>query len=102
MYANAYNVHYLSKVFPWTIPPTMFLNLDARKPEMMWRELADRPERQRREEAASVLLPLEPPHYEPKVMLIGGGTSTGGHATNLRRSNRAIETPSQIGSRSLR
>ena len=80
MYANAYNVHYLSKVFPWKIPPTMLLNLEENS-DSKWRVI-DRPEREKREEAASVLLPLEPPDYEAKVMLIGGGTPTGGHATN--------------------
>ena len=76
-YAGSYNTHY---TFPFTLRgfPTGILNMKARR----WRYLR-LPNKSQREEGASVLLPLMPPEYRPRVLLAGGGTPGGSHATSL-------------------
>jgi hypothetical protein len=76
-YSGSYNTHY---TFPFTLTgfPTGILDMRTHR----WSNLG-LPNKSQREEGASVLLPLTPPDYVPKVLLAGGGEPGGTHATNL-------------------
>ncbi len=76
-YAGSYNTHY---TFPFTLRafPTGILDMKMHQ----WRNLG-LPNKSQREEGASVLLPLTPPDYRPRVLLAGGGEPGGTYATNL-------------------
>lgn len=75
-YSGSYNTHY---TFPFTIKgfPTSKLDVTNRK----WNDIGHTNQSER-EEGASLLLPLIPPDYHAKVLLIGGGTAQGEKATN--------------------
>ena len=70
-YSGSYNTHY---TFPYTIKsfPTATLNVATGK----W-TIISLPHQCQREEGAAILLPLVPPEYRAKVLLIGGGTPGG-------------------------
>ncbi|HEX6302872.1 MAG TPA: galactose oxidase-like domain-containing protein [Anaerolineales bacterium] len=70
-YAGSFNTHY---TYPFRIKrfPTGLLNLETRR----WRTIG-LPNMPQREEGATVLLPLTPPDYRARVLLAGGGTTTG-------------------------
>jgi hypothetical protein len=73
-YSGSFNTHY---TFPFTLKafPTGILHVQKAE----WRTIGP-PVRAQREEGASVLLPLTPPQYAPRVALIGGGTPGGTQA----------------------
>ncbi len=73
-YAGSFNTHY---TFPFTLAafPTSTLDVKYRK----WTVIGP-PNKSEREEGASILLPLTPPDYKPKVLLVGGGTTQGADA----------------------
>ena len=74
-YSGSYNTH---MVYPFKLGhfPTATLDMD----KLRWDEKGDL-HRSQREEGASVLLPLVSDHnYQPKIALIGGGTTTGTRA----------------------
>ncbi len=75
-YSGSYNTHY---TFPFTLRgfPTSLLDVGTRK----WTTIGP-PNQSQREEGASILLPLMPPDYKARVLLIGGGLPTGTEATN--------------------
>jgi hypothetical protein len=76
-YAGSYNTHY---TFPFLLNffPTSILNVATGK----WKHIG-LPRQSQREEGTSVLLPLLPSeNYRPRVLLIGGGTSSGTSTTN--------------------
>ena len=75
-YSGSFNTHY---TFPFTIKgfPTAILNIQ----NCEWTTIGP-PNRSRREEGASIMLPLTPPKYVPKVLLVGGGTPGGTEATS--------------------
>ncbi len=70
-YTGSYNTHY---TFPFSLRgfPTATLNVNTR----VWTTIGP-PNKSEREEGTSVLLPLYPPDYRAKVLLVGGG-DTGG------------------------
>ncbi len=74
-YAGSYNTHY---TFPFTLRgfPTSTLDVNSRR----WRIIGP-PNQSQRQEGASVLLPLKPPDYRARVLLIGGGWPNGTKAT---------------------
>lgn len=76
-YSGSYNTHY---VYPFRLKgfPTAILELAT----LTWRTVGT-PRRSQREEGASILLPLVPPDYRPRVLLVGGGTPQGKEATAL-------------------
>jgi hypothetical protein len=74
-YSGSYNTHY---TFPFSLSEFPTSILDPRTGH--WDRLG-LPNRSEREEGATVLLPLRPPDYRPRVLLAGGGTPTGAHAT---------------------
>jgi hypothetical protein len=67
-YSGSYNTHY---VYPFNLKrfPTMLLDVERGR----WRKLG-LPKEKKRREGTSVLLPLRPPDYAARVLLIGGGT----------------------------
>jgi len=73
-YAGSYNTHY---TFPFSVYafPSSTLNVDTGK----WTTVGN-PNNVNREEGTTVLLPLEPPSYEARLLLIAGGTPTGNDA----------------------
>jgi Domain of unknown function (DUF1929) len=73
-YAGSYNTHY---TFPFSVYafPSSTLNVNTGK----WTTIGN-PKNINREEGTTVLLPLEPPNYEPRLLLIAGGTPTGNDA----------------------
>ncbi len=73
-YAGSFNTHY---TFPFSVKafPSATLNLATRK----WKTIGN-PNNTNREEGTTVLLPLIPPDYTTKVLLIGGGTPQGKNA----------------------
>jgi galactose oxidase-like protein len=75
-YSGSYNTHY---TFPFSLTgfPTSALDMK----DMIWK-VYGLPNRSEREEGTSTLLPLEPPDYEARVLLAGGGTPQGTQATN--------------------
>lgn len=75
-YSGSYNTHY---VFPFFIKafPTALLDLETRR----WTTIGP-PQGVKRQEGASVLLPLRPPSYRPRVLLVGGGAGKEAEATN--------------------
>jgi hypothetical protein len=75
-YAGSYNTHY---TFPFSLSafPTAVLDPGTGR----WTDYT-LPNEEQREEGASVLLPLRPDeNYRPRVLLAGGGTTSGTHAT---------------------
>jgi hypothetical protein len=74
-YSGSYNTHYTFPFALWGFPTALF-NLNA----FRWRRIG-LPRRSEREEGASVLLPLAPPEYRARVLLVGGGTPGGKEAT---------------------
>lgn len=70
-YAGAFNTHV---VYPFRLKsfPTALLDLEDWK----WRPLGV-PMNPQREEGATILLPLKPPEYRPRVLLLGGGNFRG-------------------------
>jgi len=73
-YAGSYNTHY---TFPFSVYafPSSTLNVNTGK----W-TIVGNPKNVNREEGTTVLLPLEPPNYEARLLLIAGGTPTGNDA----------------------
>jgi hypothetical protein len=73
-YSGSYNTHY---TFPFSLQefPTSILDPETGE----WDRLG-LPNQSEREEGATVLLPLEPPDYCPRVLLAGGGTTQGAEA----------------------
>lgn len=73
-YAGSFNTHY---TYPFAIRgfPTAALNVNSGA----WRDIG-LPEKYHRQEGASVLLPLVPPDYRARVLLVGGGTPGGTQA----------------------
>ena len=73
-YSGSYNTHY---TFPFDLKqfPTSILDPDTGK----WDGLG-LPNQSEREEGTTVLLPLYPPDYRPRVLLVGGGTPRGKYA----------------------
>jgi hypothetical protein len=71
-YSGAYNTHLL-------MPIKRFFPSSLYDPSTNRWKIIGAPKQYEREEAASILLPLTPPAYEARVVLIGGGT-TKGHA----------------------
>jgi len=73
-YAGSFNTHY---TFPFSVKrfPSATLNLTTQK----WKTIGN-PKNVNREEGTTVLLPLIPPDYKPKVLLIAGGTPQGKNA----------------------
>lgn len=74
-YSGSYNTHY---TFPFSLSafPTSALDVVRAR----WKSYG-LPNKSEREEGSSVLLPLEPPEYKPRVLLAGGGTPQGKQAT---------------------
>ncbi len=74
-YAGSFNTHY---TFPFKLKsfPSAMMTIG----DWSWRKLG-LPQHPQREEGTSILLPLMPPDYRPKVMLIGGGSFRGQHVT---------------------
>ena len=74
VYCGSYNTHY---TFPFSLSqfPTSILNAETGR----WEGLG-LPNKSEREEGTTVLLPLAPPDYRPRILLAGGGTSTGTEA----------------------
>jgi hypothetical protein len=70
-YAGSFNTHY---TFPFSVRafPSASLNTKSRK----WKVFGN-PNNVNREEGTTVMLPLNPPDYSARVMLIGGGTPGG-------------------------
>ncbi|MBI5671030.1 MAG: DUF1929 domain-containing protein [Chloroflexi bacterium] len=70
-YAGSFNTHY---TFPFVIQgfPTATLNVSTGT----W-SVIGLPNTSKREEGSTVLLPLRPPDYRARVLLIGGGTPMG-------------------------
>jgi hypothetical protein len=75
-YAGSFNTHY---TFPFSVKgfPSATLNPKTRK----WKTIGN-PNNVNREEGTTVLLPLTPPEYAAKVLLIAGGTPQGKNAIN--------------------
>jgi Galactose oxidase-like, Early set domain len=73
-FAGSYNTHY---TFPFSVRafPSSTLNVNTGK----WTTIGN-PKNVNREEGTTVLLPLEPPYYDARVLLIAGGTPTGNDA----------------------
>ncbi len=73
-YAGSFNTHY---TFPFSVKgfPSATLDLTTQK----WKTIGN-PKNVNREEGTTVLLPLIPPNYKPKVLLIAGGTPQGKNA----------------------
>jgi hypothetical protein len=70
-YAGSFNTHY---VYPFKLKsfPTALLSLQ----DLTWQAMGQ-PRHPQREEGTSILLPLLPPDYRPRVLLVGGGTFKG-------------------------
>ncbi len=70
-YSGSYNTHY---TFPFSLDqfPTSILDPNTGQ----WDGLG-LPNKSEREEGTTVLLPLNPPDYRPRVLLAGGGTPNG-------------------------
>lgn len=70
-YAGSYNTHY---TFPFVVKafPSASLNVTTQK----WTVFGN-PNNVNREEGTTVMLPLHPPEYTARIMLIAGGTPTG-------------------------
>jgi hypothetical protein len=75
-YAGSYNTHY---TFPFSLYgfPSSIFNVQNRR----WTKIGN-PHNVKREEGTTVLLPLLPPDYSAKVLLIAGGTQPGTDAIN--------------------
>jgi galactose oxidase-like protein len=75
-YAGSYNTHY---TFPFSLSgfPCATFNIQ----ESTWTEIG-LPNNIKREEGTTVLLPLVPPDYAARVLLIAGGTQPGTDAIN--------------------
>jgi Domain of unknown function (DUF1929) len=75
-FAGSYNTHY---TFPFSRVafPSAKLNVQTKE----WTTIGN-PNNINREEGTTVLLPLIPPDYSARVLLIGGGTPTGTEAIN--------------------
>jgi hypothetical protein len=75
-FAGSYNTHY---TFPFSRVafPSAKLNVQTKE----WTSIGN-PNNINREEGTTVLLPLIPPDYSARVLLIGGGTPTGTEAIN--------------------
>lgn len=71
LFAGSYNTHY---TFPFSVRafPSALLDIYNNK----WKNIG-LPKDLRREEGTTVMLPLDPPDYNAKVLLIGGGTPQG-------------------------
>jgi hypothetical protein len=74
-YSGSYNTHY---TFPFSLQQFPTSILDPKTGQWDWLGL---PNQSEREEGATVLLPLDPPDYCPRVLLIGGGTTQGAEAS---------------------
>lgn len=74
-YAGSYNTHY---TFPFSLSSFPTALLDPVRQE--WTVIG-LPKVAEREEGTSILLPLDPPHYAARVLLIGGGKPAGVEAT---------------------
>jgi hypothetical protein len=74
-YSGSYNTHY---TFPFSLSafPTSALDVGRAR----WKSFG-LPNKSEREEGVSVLLPMDPPEYKPRVLLAGGGTPQGKQAT---------------------
>jgi hypothetical protein len=70
-YAGSFNTHY---VYPFVVTafPSATLNIHTGK----WKTIGN-PNNVKREEGTTVLLPLLPPDYPARILLIGGGTPQG-------------------------
>lgn len=75
-YSGSYNTHY---TFPFSLRQFPTSILDPNTGE--WDSLG-LPNKSEREEGTTVLLPLDPPDYHPRVLLAGGGTPQGVEATS--------------------
>jgi hypothetical protein len=75
-YAGSFNTHY---VYPFVVTafPSATFNISSGK----WKKIGN-PHNKKREEGTTVLLPLLPPKYLARVLLIGGGTFQGENAIN--------------------
>jgi hypothetical protein len=75
-YAGSYNTHY---TFPFSLAgfPSANFNLKNNR----WTVIGN-PKNLKREEGTTVLLPLTPPDYTARVLLIAGGTQPGNDAIN--------------------
>ena len=73
-YAGSFNTHY---VYPFVVTafPSATFNINTGK----WKKIGN-PHNKKREEGTTVLLPLLPPQYHARVLLIGGGTFQGENA----------------------
>jgi hypothetical protein len=73
-YAGSFNTHY---TFPFSVKgfPSATLNIKTKR----WHTIGN-PNNTNREEGTTVLLPLVPPEYTTKVLLIAGGTPQGNDA----------------------
>ncbi len=73
-YAGSFNTHY---TFPFSVKgfPSVTLHLTTRK----WKTIGN-PNNINREEGTTVLLPLIPPDYTARVLLVAGGTPQGKNA----------------------
>ncbi|MCA1670821.1 MAG: DUF1929 domain-containing protein [Actinobacteria bacterium] len=67
-YSGSYNTHY---VYPFQLKrfPTLLLDIERGR----WKKVGF-PKEKKRREGTSVLLPLRPPDYSARVLLVGGGT----------------------------
>jgi hypothetical protein len=70
-YAGSFNTHYTFPFVYWAFPTSLLDPVAGR-----WRSLG-LPGRYEREEGTTVLLPLVPPDYRPRVLLVGGGRPGG-------------------------
>ena len=75
-YAGSYNTHY---TFPFSLRSFPSATYSIRNNK--WTTIGN-PNNIKREEGTSVLLPLLPPDYVARVLLIGGGTQPGTDAIN--------------------
>ena len=75
-YAGSYNTHY---TFPFSLRSFPSATYSIRNNK--WTTIGN-PNNIKREEGTSVLLPLVPPDYVARVILIGGGTQPGTDAIN--------------------
>ncbi len=88
-YSGSYNTHLTFPFSLWAFP-TSALDLNT----ATWKSYG-LPRKSEREEGVSVLLPLQPPDYKPRVLLAGGGTTQGKQATAAAEIiDLSVESPS--------
>lgn len=75
-YAGSYNTHL---TFPFSLWGFRIATFNPT--EKMWKRLPH-PRHLHRQEGTTVLLPLLPPDYQARVMLVGGGDTFANHTTN--------------------